>query len=61
MATTSIWSVREELKEIQAAKKKEADASSRKESAKDTKNKNQKPLHHKQPQAKRKPKKSKER
>lgn len=54
-------SVREELKEIQTARKKEADAPSRKEPAKDTKNKNQKPLQHKQPQAKRKPKKLKER
>ena len=54
-------SVREELKGIQAARKKEADAPSRGEPAKDTKTKNQKPLQHKQPQAKRKPKKSKER
>ena len=54
-------SVREELKEIQAARKKEADAPSRSEPAKDTKNKSQKPLQHKQPQAKRKPKKPKER
>ena len=54
-------SVREELKEIQAARKKEADAPGRNEPAKDTKTKNQKPLQHKQPQAKRKTKKSKER
>ena len=54
-------SVREELKEIQAARKKEAEAPSRNEPAKDTRNKNQKPLQHKQPQAKRKPKKPKER
>lgn len=54
-------SVREELKEIQAARKKEADTPSRGEPAKDTKSKSQKPLQHKQPQAKRKPKKSKER
>lgn len=60
-ATPKKPSVREELKEIQAARKKEADAPSRKEPAKDNKNKNQKPLQHKQPQAKRKPKKSKER
>ncbi len=54
-------SVREELKEIQAARKKEAEAPSRNEPAKDTRNKNQKPLQHKQLQAKRKPKKPKER
>lgn len=54
-------SVREELKEIQAARKKEADAPSWGEPAKDTKSKSQKPLQHKQLQAKRKPKKSKER
>lgn len=54
-------SVREELKEIQAARKKEADAPGRNEPAKDTKNKSQKPLQHKQPQGKPKPKKSKER
>lgn len=54
-------SVREELKEIQAARKKEAEAPSRNEPAKDTKNRNQKPLQHKQPQVKRKTKKSKER
>lgn len=60
-ATPEKPSVREELKEIQAARKKEADAPSRNEPAKDTKNKNQKPLQHKQPQAKRKTKKSKER
>lgn len=60
-ATPEKPSVREELKEIQAARKKEADAPNRGEPAKDTKNKSQKPLQHKQPQAKRKPKKSKER
>ena len=60
-ATPEKPSVREELKEIQAARKKEADAPSRGEPAKDTKTKNQKPLQHKQPQAKRKTKKSKER
>ncbi|RKI42140.1 PcfB family protein [bacterium D16-51] len=60
-ATPEKPSVREELKEIQAARKKEADAPSRGEPAKDTKSKNQKPLQHKQPQAKRKNKKSKER
>ena len=54
-------SVREELREIQAARKKEADAPGRNEPAKDTKTKNQKPLQHKQPQAKRKTKKPKER
>lgn len=60
-ATPEKPSVREELKEIQAARKKEADAPSRGEPAKDTKSKSQKPLQHKQPQAKRKPKKPKER
>ena len=60
-ATSEKPSVREELKGIQAARKKEADAPSRGEPAKDTKTKNQKPLQHKQPQGKRKPKKSKER
>lgn len=60
-ATPEKPSVREELKGIQAARKKEADAPGRGEPAKDTKTKNQKPLQHKQPQAKRKPKKSKER
>jgi hypothetical protein len=60
-ATSEKPSVREELKEIQAARKKEADAPSRSESAKDTKTKSRKPLQHKQPQAKRKPKKPKER
>lgn len=58
-ATPEKPSVREELKEIQAARKKEADAPGRNEPAKDTKNKSQKPLQHKQPQGK--PKKSKER
>lgn len=60
-ATPERLSVREELKEIQAARKKEADAPGRNEPAKDTKNKSQKPLQHKQPQAKRKTKKPKER
>ena len=60
-ATPEKPSVREELKEIQAARKKEADAPSRGEPAKDTKSKSQKPLQHKQPQAKRKQKKPKER
>jgi len=60
-ATPEKPSVREELKEIQAARKKEADAPGRNEPAKDTKNKSQKPLQHKQPQAKRKTKKPKER
>ena len=54
-------SVREELREIQSARKKEADTPSRKEPAKDMKAKSQKPLQHQQPQAKRKAKKSKER
>lgn len=60
-ATKEKPSVREELKEIQAARKKEADVPSRKKPVKDTKAKSQKPLQHKQPQAKRKPKKPKER
>ncbi len=60
-ATPEKPSVREELKEIQAARKKEAEAGSRSEPAKDTKAKNQKPLQHRQPQTKTKPKKSKER
>lgn len=60
-ATPEKPSVREELRGIQAARKKEADAPSRNEPARDTRNKSQKPLQHKQPQAKRKPKKSKER
>lgn len=60
-ATPEKPSVREELKEIQAARKKEADVPGRNEPAKDTKTKNQKPLQHKQPQAKRKTKKPKER
>ena len=60
-ATPEKPSVRGELKEIQAARKKEADAPSWSEPAKDTKSKSQKPLQHKQPQAKRKPKKPKER
>jgi len=54
-------SVREELKEIQAARKKEADNSNLKEPIKDAKSKNPKALQHKQPQGKKKPKKSKER
>ena len=60
-ATPEKPSVREELKEIQAGRKKEAEAGSRSEPAKDTKAKNQKPLQHRQPQTKTKPKKSKER
>ena len=60
-ATPEKPSVRGELREIQAARKKEAEAGSRNEPAKDTKTKNQKPLQHKQPQAKRKPNKPKER
>ena len=54
-------SVREELKEIQAARKKKADTQKQKDSARDTKSKNQKPLQHKQPQSKNKSRKSKER
>lgn len=54
-------SVREELKEIKSARKKEAETAKRREPARGKGNKNQKPLQHKQPQAKRKPKKLKER
>ena len=54
-------SVREELKEIQAARKKEADTPKRKEPARDTKSKKHSPKQHKQPQGRKKPRKSKER
>lgn len=54
-------SVRKELNEIKAARKKEAESANRNEPAKDTKSKNTKPVQHKQPQAKKKPRKVKER
>lgn len=54
-------SVRKELNEIKAARKKEAEAANRNEPARDTKTKNTKPVQHKQPQAKKKPRKVKER
>lgn len=54
-------SVRKELNEIKAARKKEAEAAKRNEPAKDTKSKNTKPVQHKQPQARKKPRKVKER
>ncbi len=54
-------SVRKELNEIKAARKKEAEAAKRNEPARDTKPKNTKPVQHKQPQAKKKPRKVKER
>lgn len=54
-------SVRQELKEIKAARKKEAEIPKRNEPARDTKTKNQKPVQHKQPQTKKKPRKVKER
>lgn len=54
-------SVRKELNEIKAARKKEAESAKRNEPARDTKSKNAKPVQHKQPQAKKKPRKVKER
>ncbi len=54
-------SVRKDLNEIKAARKKEAEAANRNEPARDTKSKNTKPVQHKQPQAKKKPRKVKER
>lgn len=54
-------SVRKELNEIKAARKKEAESANRNEPARDTKSKNTKPVQHKQPQAKKKPRKVKER
>lgn len=54
-------SVRKELNEIRAARKKEAEAANRNEPARDTKSKNMKPVQHKQPQTKKKPRKVKER
>lgn len=54
-------SVRKELNEIKTARKKEAEAAKRNEPARDTKPKNTKPVQHKQPQARKKPRKVKER
>lgn len=54
-------SVRKELNKIRAARKKEAETANRNEPARDTKSKNTKPVQHKQPQAKKKPRKVKER
>ena len=54
-------SVRKELNELKAARKKEAEAAKRNEHARDTKSKNTKPVQHKQPQARKKPRKVKER
>lgn len=54
-------SVRKELNEIRAARKKEAESANRNEPARDTKSKNTKPVQHKQPQARKKPRKVKER
>lgn len=54
-------SVRKELNELKAARKKEAEAAKRNEPARDTKSKNTKPVQHKQPQARKKPRKVKER
>lgn len=54
-------SVRKELNEIKAARKKEAESANRNEPARDMKSKNTKPVQHKQPQAKKKPRKVKER
>ena len=52
-------SVREELKEIKAARKNEADTAKREDVSRNAKPGSQKPLQHKQPQGKKKPKKSK--
>lgn len=54
-------SVRGELKEIQAARKKEVEKTERNQPAKDEKSKSQKPLQHKQAQSRKKQKKPKER
>lgn len=54
-------SVRKELNEIKAARKKEAESANRNEPARDTKSKNTKPVQHKQPQTRKKPRKVKER
>lgn len=60
-ATPEKPSVREELKEIRAGRKKEEKVPTRKEAARDGGGKKQNPPQHKQPQAKRKSKKQKER
>lgn len=54
-------SVREELKEIRAARKKEAETPKRDTVSRGTKSKNQRQIQHKQPQTKKKPRKVKER
>lgn len=54
-------SVREELKEIRAARKKEAETPKRDTVSRGTKPKNQRQTQHKQPQTKKKPRKVKER
>lgn len=59
-ATPEKPSVREELKEIRAGKRKEEKVPVRKEAARDGGRKKQNPPQHKQPQAKRKSKKQKE-
>lgn len=60
-ATPGKPSVREELKEIRAGRKKEERAPARKDAARDGGVKKQNPPQHKQPQAKRKSKRQKER
>lgn len=54
-------SVRKELREIQAARKKEAESPKRETSARNSRAKSQKPLHHRQPQTRRKSRKGRER
>jgi hypothetical protein len=54
-------SVRRELREIQATRKKEAESPKRETSARNSRAKSQKPLQHRQPQAKRKSRKGRER
>lgn len=54
-------SVRRELKEIQAARKKEVEKTGKNEPVKDVKGKSQKTLQHRQPQNRKKPRKPKER
>lgn len=54
-------SVRKELREIQAARKKEAESPKRETSARNSRAKSGKPLQHRQPQAKRRSRKGRER
>lgn len=54
-------SVRKKLREIQMARKKEAQISEREKDSKSDKSRNQKPLQHRQPQMIRKPRKGRER